>query len=232
LSPYYDLMLKLFMGSWVPRSQTEFLAEVVDRRHALIVGGGTGRFLIDLLVSGFRGRVVYLDLSPGMLERSRQRLSRQRPGDVERVEFREGTVEELRDDERFDLVCTHCFLDLFTPLELTRLMGRLDDATSEGVAWICSDFATPEGKFPRRAFQATLIRALYVFFGAVCAIAPRRLPPIRECFAALGYEARASRHLAGGILWSALYVKPGPDDGWLPRPACERLDRLRQPLES
>jgi len=209
LSPYYDLMLQFFMGSCVSRSQTEYLAEVVDRRHALIVGGGTGRFLIDLLVSGFQGRIVYLDLSRGMLERSRQRLQQERPGDADRVEFREGTVDNLRDDERFDLVCTHCFLDLFTPLELTRLMARLDDATSEGVAWICSDFATPEGTFPRRAFQATLVRALYEFFGAVCAIAPRRLPPIRECFTALGYEARASRHLAGGILWSALYVKSG-----------------------
>jgi len=203
LSPLWDLMVGLFPGRGIPRSRVRHLERASDRRRALIVGGGTGAFLIALLESGFEGTVTAIDPSAGMLRRSAARLRRRRPDDLGRVELRRGGIDCLRGDERFDLICTHFVLDLFDDARLVEVMERLDAALEPDGLWLCSDFAAPAGGMLRRGAQAALVGALYRFFGVTCAVGARRLPPIDAGFERLGYRAVARDTLAVGVLWSA-----------------------------
>jgi ubiquinone/menaquinone biosynthesis C-methylase UbiE len=209
LSPWYDALAWMLLGRGIPASQTRFLGRVMTRRRALIAGGGSGRFLMELLERGFAGRVVNLDVSAAMLDRSRRRIERSMPGLVGRVEFRQGDLRTLPADEGFDLICTHYVLDLFHGEEFERAVRRLDGALRQNGLWICSDFAEPRGGRVRRALQAALLRALYQFFGVVCAVRTRRLPPNRATFRALGYSEECYAPNRSDLLWSGVYRKVG-----------------------
>ena len=204
LAPLYDPLLLVFGGA-VPRSQRALLDELPQCRRALIIGGGTGRFLVDLVTAGKADHIVCVDISAAMLERSRARLQKVCPDAVGRCTFIHGTAADLAGDEHFDLVCTHCFLDLFEESELAIVMKRLSQALAPGGFWMCSDFAPPGGGAARRLITAALLRGLYIGFGLVCGTVPRSLPPIRETFDALGF--RALRVEESGLLWSGLYDK-------------------------
>jgi ubiquinone/menaquinone biosynthesis C-methylase UbiE len=207
LSPWYDLLVALFPGRRISRSQTIFIDHAATCRRGLIVGGGTGEFLLKLLRSSFDGTVVCLDISRGMLERTRVRLEREAPELAGRVELRVGGVEAIEDDERFDLICTHYFLDLFTDDRLLPVMRRLDRALIPDGRWLCSDFADPTGARLPRALRRGLIRSLYAFFNWACAVEPRSLPSIGRTFSSLNYLADGHRTLASGLIWSAVYSR-------------------------
>ncbi len=205
LSTCYDLLASLFPGGGIRASQHAHVERLVQCRRALIVGGGTGGFLVALLRSGFAGRIVNLDLSEGMLRRSVWAVAHQAPDFAPRVEHRCGTVDALRAGERFDLVCTNYFLDLFEPAEMMRVMRRLAGTLEPKGIWLCTDFVQPRGSGARPRAQAALIRTLYAFFGTVCKIRPRRLPPIEAGFRTLGLAPVRDRTLAAGLLRSTVY---------------------------
>jgi ubiquinone/menaquinone biosynthesis C-methylase UbiE len=209
LSPVYDVLVALFAARAIPRSQTRFLAGLGDWSRALVVGGGSGGFLTELLGVG-DGHVLYLDASRGMLERTRRRLVRRRPRDVGRVELRRGGLEALAADERFDLLCTHYFLDLFPDEQLAVVMEVLSRRLRYGGRWACADFAPPASRGPRRGLQTALLASLYGFFRVTCSIPARRLPPIRRRFAELGFQAEREATPAAGVLWTAVYRRAEP----------------------
>lgn len=204
ISPFYDVLARLFPGRRIERSQCLFLNELANCRRALIVGGGNGGFLRELLRGGFTGEVVYLDISGAMIKRARETIA----GLPEaRVDFRRGDVRDLDAIRRFDLICTNYVLDVFTPGDLNNVMTRLDRTLVPGGLWLCTDFSEPGGGPARRLFQRSMLGGLYAFFGQVCGIRPRRLPPIEPLFAQRGYVASRREELAGGLLWSALFSR-------------------------
>lgn len=207
LSPVYDLLAWSWLGGRIPQSQIVWLPEALARAPtgpALIVGGGSGRFVGQLIDAGFQGRIVCLDVSRGMLERTRRLLSRRFPGRAGQVELRHGGVERLAGGERFALIATHYFLDLFDEPALREVMRKLDGALAPSGVWLYSDFAPPSGGPVRRRVQRWHLRALYTFFGAVCSIGPRRLPPISEGFRELRYDLLREARPARGWLESRL----------------------------
>jgi ubiquinone/menaquinone biosynthesis C-methylase UbiE len=206
LAPIYDAATRLLLADRVHQSQVALLGELQPARRALLVGGGSGRFLGGLLAARLACDVLVLDVSRKMLERSRSAAERRAP--ARRPELRLGGLERLGTDERFDLVVTHCFLDLFDEPELGGVLARLDAALEPGGRWLFSDFAAFGSGAAQRAAQRALIASLYLFFRAACGIKARRLPDFDAGFARLGYRTVVERRLAGGLLRSAILVKP------------------------
>ena len=116
LAPLYDAMADIGFAGRIHASQTTLLPRLPKVRRALVLGGGTGRFLASFLSHDPSARVVSIDASPGMTRMASARVASE--GHSNRVELRVGGLEKLGPDERFDLVVTHCFLDLFEELEL------------------------------------------------------------------------------------------------------------------
>lgn len=206
LSPFYDTLARLFPGGWIERSQCVHLSRIRSARRVLIVGGGTGIFLRALLESGFEGTIVYVDVSKKMIRRARLKIADRH---TSRVDFRHEDVRDLESHPAFDLICTHYVLDVFAATELDDVMDRLDRALEPGGLWLCTDFSPTQGRWFRRTLQGGLLRVLYTFFGVVCGIQPRSLPPIQAAFSRLGYRATSRSDLAWGVLWTAIYEKIG-----------------------
>jgi ubiquinone/menaquinone biosynthesis C-methylase UbiE len=204
LAPVYDLLLLVFCGA-VPRSQRALLSELDDCERALIVGGGTGRFLVDLVRSDKVRQIVCIDVSTAMLERSRRRLISCCPEAVDRCEFRHSDVREF-EDQPFDLVCTHCLLDCFNDAELIKVMRKLHGLLAADGRWMFSDFSAPTQQ-PMRLIGNVVVTVLYVFFRVTCGIKARRLPDFSAEFANLGLSPAAEETFMGGLLVARLYAR-------------------------
>ncbi|MBX7185781.1 MAG: methyltransferase domain-containing protein [Vicinamibacteria bacterium] len=205
LAPVYDLMADVAFAGRIHASQTLLLPHLPPVRRALVVGGGTGRFLDALLTHDPHVTAVSVDLSPRMTRRTAARLAaRELSG---RAELRVGGLEKLRSDERFDLVVTHCFLDLFTDADLGAVIEPLHRSLKPAGHWLFSDFAAP-GNGLGGVARSSIVTALYAFFQATCSIAASRLADFDRAFERAGLQTVARRALLGGLLQTALLWRP------------------------
>ena len=207
LAPLYDLMADLAFAGRIHASQIALLPRLPPVRRALVMGGGTGRFLAAFLTHDPHARAVSIDLSPGMTRKTAARLAAQ--GLTDRAELRVGGLETLDRDERFDLVVTHCFLDLFEDSDLRAVIGSLSHGLEPAGHWLFSDFASAGTGLPGVA-RRSIVAVLYRFFQASCSIEASRLPDFDRAFRSAGLESVAQRGLLGGLLRAALLRKaPG-----------------------
>ena len=207
LAPFYDVMADLAFAGRIHAAQTLLLPHLPPVRRALVVGGGAGRFLAALLEHDPGITAVSIDLSPAMTRRTAARLAAR--GLTGRAELRAGGLEQLGSEDRFDLVATHCFLDLFDDADLQPVIDRLDRSLEPAGHWLFSDFAAA-GDGVAGAARKAVVASLYAFFRATCSIGPSSLPDFDRGFNRAGLEAVARRDLLGGLLQTALLQKP-PD---------------------
>jgi tRNA (cmo5U34)-methyltransferase len=204
LAPVYDFLGTIAFAGQLHASQRALLQAVPPRQRVLVIGGGTGRFLGEFLTHDTQADVVYVDPSAAMLARARHRVN---PHDSGRVIFLHGSVDAITPDDRFDLICTQCVLDCFSPDELLPFMQRLDANLEPGGAWLFHDFHTADGTAFSRLWRRSVVWALYRFFRLTTDISARALPPMLPTFADLGYTETAGTSHCGGLLIGRLLEK-------------------------
>src|SRR5687768_4095337 len=74
LAPHYRWLEWILAGPKLQRCRTAFLPVITPPRHALLIGEGNGRFLVELLRAHPCVRVLCVDASARMLECARARL--------------------------------------------------------------------------------------------------------------------------------------------------------------
>jgi ubiquinone/menaquinone biosynthesis C-methylase UbiE len=146
----------------------------------LVLGGGPGWVLTELLRQCPTAQVLYLETSATMLAQARARLAHRAPERQLQVEFRQGSERDLRPGEQFDALVTFFVLDCFTLDDFPEAMERLQVARRPGAPWLVADFRPP-----RRWWQHSLLKAMYLFFGAAVGLRARQLPPWPTALAAL-----------------------------------------------
>jgi tRNA (cmo5U34)-methyltransferase len=186
VAAFYDPLARLVYGRALQQAQRAALQALPPGApHVLIVGGGTGWVLGEVLQLRPAARVLYLEASPQMLRRSQEFMRQHWPSHLAQVEFRLGTEAALQPQEQFDAVVTFFLLDLFEPQRLRQLVGHLLAARRPGAPWLVADFARP-----RTWWQRGLLAAMYGFFGLTTGISARRRPPIEAELSRLGMQPR------------------------------------------
>jgi len=172
----YDGLASLVFGRAQRRAQLAALRAGLplagEAPHVLVLGGGSGWVLTELLRQCPAARVLYLETSGAMLAQAQARLARHAPAKQAQVEFRQGSERDLRPGEQFDAVITFFVLDCFTLEDFPGALARLQAARRPGAPWLVADFRPP-----RNWWQRGLLRAMYLFFGAAVGLRARRLPP-------------------------------------------------------
>lgn len=200
LAPVYDLLGELAFAGALRRSQTCFTGELPACRRVLIIGGGTGGFLIELLKTKEVDVVDYVDISPGMIKKAREKLQKKCPQFVCKVNFICGSVEEVQ-GQKYDLICTHYFLDCFSPQELPAIMAGLYLSLNTGGQWLFADFTGDT------FLKKNLVAFLYKFFKLTAALNAGELADFRGEFSKLGVQLCREGFFAGRLLRAALYKK-------------------------
>lgn len=203
LALVYRWMEWLSFGPLLQRCRCAFLNEIADRRSALVLGDGDGRFTGRLLKAAPQIRILAIDSSPAML-RSLLKEAGKNAGRVrtEATDIREWPqASESPYHTSFDLICTHFFLDCLSAEEICALISRIRPLLAANSMWVVSDFAVPKGILGRWV-AGPLIRLLYWAFRWMTGLQVRRLPDHASALREAGFIREQRRELLGGMLCS------------------------------
>jgi len=197
----YRWMELASFGPWLHRCRCTFLDQLADRRRALILGDGDGRFTASLLHANPRIQIEAVDASSAMLNE----LSRRAGHGVIRVHTCIADARHWRPEgPPYDLAVSHFFLDCLRTAEIESLAATISKSVTPSAKWLISDFAIPPGLYGQ-LFARPLIRGLYSTFGFLTGLTIRNLPDHRAALRRSGFELIAERNWLGGLLVSELW---------------------------
>jgi SAM-dependent methyltransferase len=196
-APNFDPVARIYrwaeyltLGPLLQRTRTHFLPQVADRRRALVLGDGDGRFLAKLLAQNPTLYATAVDSSEAMLQLLRRRCG---TGRLETIHADGLTVAAPAGT---DLIVTHFFLDCFTQEEINALALRL---ARPGVLWLLSDFRA------RGLISRVYVRSLYFAFRALTDLRVTQLPEPGSALSAAGFHRIAHHQSLGGLLYTELW---------------------------
>ena len=205
IAPFYDLLARCIFGKSIWNSQLATLRFIPENAVILIIGGGTGWFLKELMAATKASKVVYIDSSEKMIALSKQKMT-SLPGQFERIDFRLNTPACIHPSEYFNVIITHFFLDLFTDDQVHAIMQPLHKALHKNGLWLCADFQLLE-ECSGRWWKKWLMNVVYTFFRIGCNIKARHLPKIPEHFKAYSMSCIYEAHFFSQLIVTQVYKK-------------------------
>ena len=195
----YRWMEYATFGRALERCRMHFLPRLLDRKRALVLGDGDGRFTAALVTANPAAEVDAVDTSGAML-----RLLRRKCVDAgARVRTHQMSALSFLPEASYDLIVSHFFLDCLTQAEVEALVARLTPHLAAGGVWVVSEFRIREGwlEWPARM----LVGALYGAFRLLTGLRTNRLPDHAAAFAAVGFVWVARHDSLGGLLRTELW---------------------------
>jgi ubiquinone/menaquinone biosynthesis C-methylase UbiE len=195
----YRWLEYLTLGKALENCRTYYLPRIQDRRHALVLGDGDGRFLSQLLKQNPQLHADAVDTSSTMLQLLSQRCAAAAP----RLQTHQANALTVPLENSYDLVITHFFLDCLTQPELNALITRITPTLAPEALWLISDFRIPTG--PMYLPARILIRSLYLAFRLLTGLRTTHLPDHATPLTQAGLVRIAHRHSLAGILTTELW---------------------------
>ncbi len=208
----------LALGPLLKRTREEFLPELNDVHHALLLGDGDGRFARALLRKAAAAHVYAVDSSAVMLRLTHARCARD--GVAGRLTLEHASVLAAVAHPHCDLIATHFLLDCLTQGEVEALAARLARQVSARARWVISEFGLPHGWLRARAARI-YIRLLYFGFRILTGLRTDRLPDHAAALEAAGFMRLQRVERMGGFLYSEMWERV-PDFPSSNAPATQR----------
>ncbi len=201
----YRWMEYLTFGRSLERCREHFLPALAERRSALVLGDGDGRFLARLLGSNPGLHADAVDRSAAMLRLLERRAAASAPNAAMRLGTHQTDALAFEAMQSYDLVVTHFFLDCLSQSEVEELCRRMVPHLEPGAMWVVSDFRIPEGAmhWPARA----LVGCLYFAFRLLTGLRTRRLPDHGAALQAAGFRRTAQHFSLAGVLTTELWLQ-------------------------
>jgi ubiquinone/menaquinone biosynthesis C-methylase UbiE len=196
IAPFYDKLVRIVFGNMLKNSQLVFLSHIKSTDSVLILGGGAGDLLVNLLAIHPQLNVYYLEASSQMIHLARKKI----PSSAKAV-FVHGTHENILRSE-FDFVITNFVLDLFSETVLVEVIGSISAKTKKSAKWIVTDFENSS-----KRSHKFLLSMMYFFFRATKSIDASYLPDWRSPLQAKGFETVAEKSFCNGFIKSTLLVR-------------------------
>lgn len=160
IAPFYDMLARMVFGKSIKKSQLAYLNHVPTQANVLIIGGGTGWIVNELLLRAKPGKIDYVEQSKKMLNSAKQRLTKREY--TTQINFIHGNESAIPENEQYDVIITNFFLDIFTYAHLKIIVDTLYQHLKPGGGWIVTDFDDQQCK--QSWWKQTLIKFMYFFF--------------------------------------------------------------------
>jgi len=207
LAGIYRWLEWLTFGPYLSRCRSAFLERLSQRRRALILGDGDGRFTASLLHANPGIQIEAVDASPAMLSQLIQRAG----ANADRVKTCCVDARAWKPSQAdYDLVVTHFLLDCLPTDEIASLAAQVRDCVLPDAEWVVSEFAIPPGAFGKFAARP-LIRFLYRAFGWLTGLQIRSLPDYRFALGLAGFRLVDRRDFLCGLLVAEVWSPDRPE---------------------
>jgi ubiquinone/menaquinone biosynthesis C-methylase UbiE len=164
----YDGLSRLVFGNSLRNAQLKFLNDIPGDSNVLILGGGTGWLLAELLQRKNTCRIWYIEASSSMIRLAKIKI---RNLSNTSVDFIHGTEENIPAEIKFHAIITFFYLDLFRDSTLPDVTNKLNEALSHNGKWLVADFIK-NGIW----WQTWILKAMYAFFKTSSGIESAKLP--------------------------------------------------------
>ncbi|HYG20045.1 MAG TPA: class I SAM-dependent methyltransferase [Ohtaekwangia sp.] len=195
----YDRLNRLVFGKSMVNAQTAFIDTIPEKSKVLILGGGTGWILRELIARKPLCEFWYIDASRKMIALSKKAVQQDA-----RVHFIHGTEMSIPHTLLIDVVITNFYLDLFPEAALKGIIRSILPALKDGGLWLAVDFVDGQ-----RWWHRAMLRVMYIFFRTFCSITAGRLPDWKAQLEAAQLVPREERYFFGGFI-RALYCHYRP----------------------
>jgi SAM-dependent methyltransferase len=199
----YRWLEYLTLGRALENCRTHYLAQLLDRRHALVIGDGDGRFLAELLKRNPHLQADAIDTSATMLQLLRKRCEAATSDAAIRLHTHHASALTVPLSGPYDLVVTHFFLDCLTQPELDSLITRINPTLAPGALWLISDFRIPRS--PMHLPAKLFIRSLYLAFRLLTGLRTTHLPDHATPLTQAGLTRISHQHRLAGLLITELW---------------------------
>lgn len=207
--PSFDRVARIYrwaeyaaLGPLLQRARKHFLAQLADRRNALVLGDGDGRFLAALLRTNTALHATAVDSSAAMLALLRKRCAFA----SDRLTTIHADIRTTQPPTTPDLIATHFVLDCFPQPEVDELAHSLAQHSAPNTLWLVSDFGHPRNAL-LAPFAALYIRTLYLAFRILTGLRTQRLPDIARALSLAGFTRIARREWLNGFLYTELWQR-------------------------
>ncbi len=201
IARHYRWLERLFLGPILQQTRTHHLPALKDRKQALILGDGDGRFAASLLQQNPALHAHAIDISPAMID-----LLCANVGPSFHLRTQVADVRTLPPTRSPDLIVTHFLLDCLTQPELEALVTHLTHLMQPGALWLISDFRIPKG--PLHYPALLYVRALYLAFRMLTGLRVTRLPDHVNPLRRAGLTSTAIHRSLFGLLTTELWQSP------------------------
>ena len=204
LSRVYDLLVNIVFGRSMKRAQFHFLSQIPPNSRILLIGGGTGWLLKEVLLRTQPKQVTNVESSLKMTALSQKAVSEVSPDLCDRVEFVTDEFEVFTPASAYDVVLTPFFLDLFPEPTLVPVMEKIKGHMNHDGIWIFSDFRYPKNGI-KKIFGRILIRIMYLFFNVICGSKGSSLPPFLSAFEKIQAKEIAAKFFFFDMIQTRLF---------------------------
>lgn len=195
---FYDQLSRMVFGKALVEAQLYLLRQVPPNSSVLIVGGGTGWILDELLTIHYSGlNITYVEISARMTT-----LAQKRHIGINKVTFINDAIENTIINKVYDVVITPFLLDSFTEETLEKVFSHIHQQLKPKGLWLCTDF-----QLTGKLWQKLLLKSMYFFFRILCGIETTRMPDIKKRFDAYRYQQLSSEDFYGKFIVAIVYRK-------------------------
>jgi tRNA (cmo5U34)-methyltransferase len=197
----YDFLAGLVFGNRIKQSQRVLLHEIKAYDKVLIIGGGTGWILDEILNRTTFVRIDYIEHSTQMLKKARAALN---PKYKAQVEFILGDESAVLEKSTYDVVIAFYFFDLFKEEHLDSVVSIVSKSLKLSGRLLYADFnITPTSRW----FHKILVKVMYMFFRYLCGIEALQLVGMEAVFYKYSFVRKKSISSSNGLILSEVYIK-------------------------
>lgn len=208
IAPYYDGLARLVFGNTIDNAQKVFFPLVPEGSSVLIIGGGSGRILFDLIKQVKPKHITNIEASSTMLykaEKRYQHIKNTLPYQVE-MRFICGTEKDIPANAKYDVLMTFFLMDLYANDEARKLSFTLSAHLKASGSWLFADFCV-RGSVSRQRWQKALLKMMYLFFHLTSNLQNQSLPDYQRIFKELQYFPVQQKYYYKEFIVSTIYRK-------------------------
>ncbi len=206
LAPFYDFFSFLFFGNSILNSQTFLLQELKKCKNVLVLGGGSGKLLMELIKRDVAEQCCYVDISNKMIALAKKRLEKEFSKKIKSVNFICGSVNDIDEKQKFDLIITPYILDCITQENLSPILQQLKSHLLPNGKWLFIDFNIPKNS-NAKPFSFARVRIMYFGFNIICGLGIKQLPDFEKEFLKLNFLAEHENYFLREFQVARIYKK-------------------------
>lgn len=194
----YDGVARLVFGKSIGESQVVFLSMIKPQSTVLVLGGGTGWALQELIKARPSVEVVYVEKSRKMLDAAKSRMAKWNTSNVRWVN---SSIEEWENTVQYDIITCYFFLDVFESGKLEQVI------VPKLVKWLKPNGHILVADFQRSNVisQKILLSAMHLFFRLTCRLESRALSDLHGTLKSVGFTAIKEVYFFKQLIFSRVY---------------------------